>query len=338
MPLKIELQAADAGPGYATLTAGGWRSEAPPIEFSVQRNQDGRYLGEDGGWTTNQVWHGTDLALVAGAVSGEMGPWLVDPLVRDPTHTYLMELRSADLADKGVLRMRGQILSSEAAGNSVSGNLRAQHDKVPPLKRSPDLGKPEVPPASIDPDPAPAPVAPTPPARTQAPTQLPGGAGRGKLIALAAVALLVLAAAFWFLTKQDLETAPPVPPATAADSGAGTAVPCTAEALERTEDDLAFVQACVRSTPSTETVLAIIETAKQAGRCDVVQRLYAHQAQSGDARIALAYAKEYDPEGFKEGGCIKAADAETASYWYETVLAKDGSNEEAKKRLEQLRK
>lgn len=163
MPLKIELQAAEAGPGHATLTAGGWKSEAAPIEFSVQRNQDGRYLGEDGGWTTNQVWHGTDLALLAGAVSGEMGPWLVDPLVRDPTHTYLMELRSADYADKGVLRMRGQILSSEAAGNSVSGDLRAKHAKAPPPRQAPDLTKPEPPPVPIDADPVP--VAPMPPPR-----------------------------------------------------------------------------------------------------------------------------------------------------------------------------
>lgn len=82
--------------------------------------------------------------------------------------------------------------------------------------------------------------------------------------------------------------------------------------------------------------MAVIEAAKQAERCNIVQRLYAHKAQSGDTKIAFAYAREYDPESFKDGGCIKSADAETAAYWYEIVVANDPSNAAAKQRLEQL--
>jgi type IV secretory pathway VirB10-like protein len=120
--------------------------------------------------------------------------------------------------------------------------------------------------------------------------------------------------------------APPPPPAA-----------CSSEALAATKDDLSFIQACLRTTPDTEKVLAVIESAKTAKRCDVAHRLYAFKGQAGDVVIALAYAKEFDPKSFT-AGCVTAADKNTALYWYDLVLARDANHAEAKERAEALRK
>ena len=46
-------------------------------------------------------------------------------------------------------------------------------------------------------------------------------------------------------------------------------------------------------------MLGIIQAAREAGKCSIAQRLYANRAQAGDVPIALAYAQEYDPAGYK---------------------------------------
>ena len=81
----------------------------------------------------------------------------------------------------------------------------------------------------------------------------------------------------------------------------------------------------------------MIENAKKMNACGVAQRLYANKAQSGNAEIAFAYAKEYDSAFSKGEGCFKL-DKETALYWYETGLVADPNNTEAKKRIEELKK
>jgi hypothetical protein len=100
---------------------------------------------------------------------------------------------------------------------------------------------------------------------------------------------------------------------------------------------LSFIQACLKTTPDTAKVLAVIETAKTAKRCEIVQRLYAFKGQAGDMVIALAYAKEFDPKFFT-AGCVTAADKNTALYWYDLVLSRDANHAEAKERAEALRK
>ena len=47
--LRIELKAAQSGqPGHGELTVHGWQEGSDALELTVQRNQDGRYLGENG--------------------------------------------------------------------------------------------------------------------------------------------------------------------------------------------------------------------------------------------------------------------------------------------------
>jgi hypothetical protein len=252
----------------------------------------------------------------------------------------MFELRNPEHKDKGVLRMTGQILSSQAAGSSVRMETRTRHENSPPPRQ-----QPPSPPSTVR-ESTPSPAAdPQPEPRTEAKTEPRPEpvTPRSKLpliLGLIALLLALVGGAAWFLLPTGFTF--PGSGGTVADSGGAITDqkaegPCSAQAM-MTGSDLEFVQRCLKSAPATDQVLAVIEAAKQAKRCDIVQRLYAYKAQGGDARVALAYAREYDPKTFKAGGCVTRADAETASYWYEIVVANDATNAEAKQRLEQLGK
>jgi hypothetical protein len=83
-------------------------------------------------------------------------------------------------------------------------------------------------------------------------------------------------------------------------------------------------------------VLEVIAAAKLAKRCDLVQRLYAFKSQAGDIAVALAYAREFDPQ-FHQAGCIASPDKATAIYWYEHVLSSQADNADAKARVQALK-
>jgi hypothetical protein len=351
MPLRLELKASASGPGYGELTVIGWNQDADGLELSVQRNQDGRFLDEHGKWTTNPVWHDVSVLQPGGdKLSGEVGPWLVDPLMQNPQVAYMFELRNPEHRDKGVLRMSGQILSSQAAGSSVRRETHTRHENIPPPKTQTPSPPPPVheptpasepqPEPKREPMPEPQPEPQPEPMPEPPPVPVTPRSKRPLILGLLALLLALAGGAAWYLLPAGFTL--PGSGGTVADSGGAIADlkaegPCGAHAMT-TGSDLEFVQSCLKSAPTTDQVLAVIEAAKQANRCDIVQRLYAYKAQSGDARIAFAYAREYDPQTFKAGGCVTSADAETASYWYEIVVANDAANTEAKQRLEQLGK
>lgn len=112
---------------------------------------------------------------------------------------------------------------------------------------------------------------------------------------------------------------------------------CSAQSLD-TLSELEFVQTCVQEKLDSDKLLAIIQSAKEAKKCGVAQRLYANRAQGGDTKIALIYAGEYDPKYHQASECFKEADKDTAAYWYETVLQSEPENQTAKQRLEELAK
>lgn len=339
--LRIELTAVASGqPGHGELTVRGWPGGTDGLELSVLRNQDSLYLDAGGGWDSLPIWHAIDgLERRGELLVGSVGPWLVDPLVRDPKMVYRLQLRDAGQSDGGVLRIVGDILSSPAIGHPPP-------DEPPP--------RPVAAPPEPEPEPEPEPPLVEPPVEKPradrplvaerdeelraAPPPRPRKPVRWLPLTLGLVLLLgVGLAAYWYFALRPQEEPPmaaaPAPAATAD----GEANPCGEAALEGVGDDLAFIQACLRSNPSTTQVLGVIDAAKQSRRCGVVQRLYAHKAQAGDAAIAFAYAREYDPQTFKTGGCVESADAETAAYWYEIALANDPGNADAKKRLEALK-
>lgn len=327
-------------PGFATLVLTGWEPESIEIgaraEVCVQRNQDQRYLGEGRQWTASQTWHQVSLSdePTAESVMLSLEPVVVDPLVENPQMTYQIQIRIGSEQGVGVIRIRGGVLSSHAAGQTASPVAHVSQAAVEPLT-------PESAPLELAP--APEPVV----AIENKKSNLP-------LIAL--LILLLLVGVGWFASMQ-LKTEPVTvavvaeAPAAAPAAAPVVATPlapaapptpveppaCSAEAMAKVKDDLMYIQSCLKTNPDSVQVLAVIDAAKKSNRCDLAQRLYAFKGQSGDIPVALAYAKEFDPASFA-AGCFKAADKETAIYWYEVVVSKDANHAEAKSRLEALRK
>jgi hypothetical protein len=331
--IRPELKPAASGrPGVGILVVTNWERES--LEFGagadlcIQRNQDHRYLGEHGQWTATQTWHQVSLSEehIDTSVVLALDERLIDPLVENPQMTYQLQVRIGSEEAMGVLRIREGVLSSRAAGQSADPVTRiADAQRMAPPNPSVTLvAEPEAP--------APEPV--TASKQKQSRT--------GLWIAL--IAGLALVVAGYFAWKHFGSTTQPVvtpttpiaaittPPAAPAEPA-----PCSTEALAASKDDLLFIQSCLKTSPDSNQVLSVIATAKEAKRCDVVQRLYAFKGQSGDAKVALAYAREFDPATFV-AGCLNAADKETAIYWYELVLSKEPENTDVKTRLEALRK
>ncbi len=344
-------------------------------EVCVQRNQDSRFLGADKKWTATQTWHQVDAIESQNEfVALTLGPNVVDPLVQNPQMTYLLQARYGQELAQGVMRIREGVLSSHASG--LTGEAVSRIAKPPEVAMPAVATIPEAVPAAatssmsepvtqsknksssamliaaivvllliaayfgwrwyknqqqvvVAPPPAAVvttPSAPTPPAEPVA--EPPVAPPPPEPVAAPPVA-----------------SPPPPPPEPAPAPTIPMTLPppttsaaaCSSEALAATKNDLSFIQACLRTTPDTGKVLAVIESAKTAKRCDVAHRLYAFKGQAGDVVIALAYAKEFDPKFFT-AGCVTAADKNTALYWYDLVLARDANHAEAKERAEALRK
>jgi len=169
------------------------------------------------------------------------------------------------------------------------------------------------------------------------------GAPIGAIIAVVLLLLLGLLGYWWFF-MHTADKSFVTGNASASGNGVSgpaqkiTSVPaaCSSGTLTDTTDDLLFIRTCLDARPTTQQVLDVIANAKQSQRCELVQRLYAYKAQAGDVAIAMAYAGEYDPQSFS-GGCISAADAETAVYWYEIALEHEPQNPQARRRLQELK-
>jgi len=326
-------------PGFATLVLKGWESESIEIgaraEVCVQRNQDQRYLGEGRQWTASQTWHQVSLAdePAAESVMLSLEPVVLDPLVENPQMTYQIQIRIGTEHGVGVIRIKEGVLSSHAAGQTTSPVAHVAKVVVEPLETEP------------------APIALAPPPELLVETE---NKKSNKLPLIALLILLLLVGVGWLAWMQlksepattpnqvvaDAPIAAPVvvPPTVPAVTPVPVDPPaCSAEAMAKVKDDLMYIQSCLKTNPDSVQVLAVIDAAKKNNRCDLAQRLYAFKGQAGDIPVALAYAKEFDPASFASG-CFKAADKETAIYWYEVVISKDANHAEAKSRLEALRK
>ena len=342
----IKLQAVPGGqPGCGELVVSGWSHGAEACELCVQRNQDNYYLGENDDWGARQVWH------QLGALQGDgerflcnIDHRLVDPLVENQRmYQFRLTLRDAQSKkeEEAGLRIDSKLQPSTASGNSRFEEKKVDHTTKPAPKDEP---VPEPPMTASEQEPIQAPVlAPEPIVATPLPA-LPKKGSKMPLILIILLLVLALATAAWFLLRKpssdDVTVEPGPPPAAVEPSAAPAAAMavCSPETLADTKDDLSFIQTCLKSNPSSEQVLAIITAAKEARRCNVMQRLYAHKAQSGDAAVAYAYAREYDPAHYASGGCIETADGETAAYWYEIAVKHDPQNQDAQQRLKELSK
>ncbi len=321
--LRIELR--EDSPGYAQLSARKWKG-SHDVELAVQRNQDSHYFAGEDKWTPEPVWHKTtELNVVGDALQGRIGPWLVDGLIRQSGNVrFLLQVRDGQVEDSGPLSLIGNILASSAGGDSSrESDVRemtppVQVEEVPPvveITEDPVIDTPiEVSPIDDVPVMTETPildVAPTPAEQKKSKT--------GLFIALLILLLGIGAAVMYFLFGHQ-------------SSKTETTVVSECS-IANSSDELAFIQSCLKTKPNNQRLLDTIAEAKAANKCSIAQRLYAHQAQSGNVELAVAYAKEY-----ATGSPCFALDKENAIYWYETALSIDPNNEAAKKGLAGLRK
>jgi hypothetical protein len=289
------------GPGYAIIALEGASIEsAGDLSFSIARNQDGRFLALSGQWEPTETWHQSQEQQVGDAiVRCWVGTHVVDALLANPQMQYRILVRAGDATFQGIMRLSTDLFPSSA---------RLDTPAAATLKPSPELVTPAFESASeVVPEPAPP---ASPPSASKKSIVL--------LLVLGLVALALIGAGLWsFLNGADQSSADVLAPAPVVEPM--VAVPCSVDALTQTDDDIAYLQRCVQSTPSTEQVLAVIAAGKSARKCDLIQRLYAHVAQTGNSGVALAYAKEFDPLTFS-GGCFSAPEPATALYWYELYL------------------
>ncbi|MDR6914477.1 hypothetical protein J2X66_001341 [Pseudomonas sp. 3296] len=345
MPIRVDLLALEPNvPGQGRLTVKKWQGGEEQLEFSIQRNQDGFYLQDHKAWSNNPFWFKVSRFNVTASGDGleaQVGPDVVDPLLEGGANSqFQIELReqSHGHADKGVVRPGVGVLPSTAGGQTRStyggAELTAPSAPAPApeileIPELPELvlstAEPEVELESVPHEPDYAP--PPPPVKKS---------NKG-LIGLLVVVLLLLAAGggFWFYKRTPAPAAVAANPATA-PAGAD-AQACTVESMNSLPE-LTFVQTCIKAAPDSAKLLEIINQAKAGKHCGVAQRLYANRAQAGDALIANAYAREYDPKYLKASECFPTADNATAAYWYETILTQDPNNAEAKQRFEELQK
>ena len=312
------------GPGYAIIALEGSSIEsAGDLSFSIARNQDGRFLAMSGQWEPTETWHQAQEQQVEGTmVRCWVGTNVVDALLANPQMQYRILVKAAEQTFQGIMRLSTELFPSSArAAAPAAAVLAPTPEPVAPVVESP----------VIEPAPVPAP----PPKKSLALPLILG------LIALAVIG----AGLWWFLSGADQPSAevvaqPVVEPVVAAavteEVAPAVAAPCSVDALAETEDDIAYLQRCVQSTPSTEQVLAVIAAGKAAQKCDLIQRLYAHAAQSGNSTVALAYAKEFDPLTFT-GGCFSAPESATAVYWYSLYLQQKPDDEAIATRAKSLK-
>ncbi|CAI8789030.1 Sel1 repeat family protein [Pseudomonas sp. IT-P44] len=343
MPIRVDLLALEPNvPGRACLTVKKWQGGEEQLEFSIQRNQDGFYLQDQQAWSNNPFWFKVSRFTVAAsgeALEAQVGPEVVDPLLEGSANSqFQIELREQSLghADKGVVRPGVGLLPSTAGGQTRSTYGGA--DLTAPAAPAPAPEIPEIPelPELILPTAEPEiELESVPNEREYTPAPPPVKKSNKGLLGLALVLVLLLAAAagFWFYKR----TPAPAPTVAAAAPAGADAQACTLESMNSLPE-LTFVQTCIKAAPDSAKLLEIINEAKAGKHCGVAQRLYANRAQAGDALIANAYAREYDPKYLKASECFPVADNATAAYWYETILTQDPNNAEAKQRFEELQK
>lgn len=310
-------------------------------------NNEKNYLQPDGGWNSAPHWFTIDGGYPLTSGSGfRIGPMLLNPLLENASLVQIqVKLSSGDIYSTTLQLARDELFSSDARGQT--GDYSGSSVLTAPLSETVPTPEPVV-----QPKPTPLPPAPTPDAGKPKATS-----SRLPMIIVAILVLLIAAAALWWFFGRGAAVNTPAavekPAETEAPAASPTPVPAPAAepapepvtssaacspANITSQSELDFVQNCVQQKLDSSQLLAIIQAAKEARKCGIAQRLYANRAQGGDSQVALAYAGEYDPKYHQSSECFKDPDTDTAAYWYETALQSDPNNQEAKQRLEGLRK
>ncbi|WP_455818633.1 hypothetical protein [Pseudomonas cerasi] len=340
-----------AAPGTAQLMVRlrGEEGILPHLTFLLCNNEQD-YLQPDGKWGTAQHWFTVDGGYELTKGSGfRIGPTILDPLLANASQVQIqVKLASGEVRNTTLQLSRDELFSSGARGQT--GDYSSSSVLAAPEPVSLQVAKPVEEPV-VQP-----PAQPTPAAAVSA-TAKPKGKSPSSgipliaIIVAAVLALLLIAGGIWWFLGRDSTkpaaatlpqqeaTAAAASPAAGAETTAETAAASTCSVANlNSQKELDFVQSCVGQKLDSEALLTIIQAAKDAKKCGIAQRLYANRAQGGDSKIAIAYAREYDPEFHQPGECFKTADKDTAAYWYETALQAEPDNKQAKQRLEELEK
>ncbi|MDF7679328.1 hypothetical protein PT300_01290 [Enterobacteriaceae bacterium ESL0689] len=344
----IACQPAIPGTAQLMIRLRGDQSILPDLTFTLGNNEQ-NYLQPDGSWSTAQHWFKISGGYPLDKGTGfRIGAVVLDPLLANTSQVQIqVALPSGETRNTTVQLARDELLSSDAIGCTddygSSGELKVS-EPVVPVAAEPVLPPEPVPP--VEPmvtEPAPLIVeTPEPVAEAEPVVEQTAPRSRKPLILVFLLLLLLLlvgGALWWFWGHHPKESIAPVvnTPPPAAETEQPVVTECSSANLDKLSE-MEFVQLCVQQKMDSDKLLAIISEAKKAKKCGVAQRLYANRAQGGDSQVALAYAGEYDPKDHQPSDCFNAPDADTAAYWYETVLQFDPENQKAKQRLEELRK
>lgn len=339
-------------PGQAQMSIKNWSGEVSGLQFTVQRHQDLGYLnGVQHDWSNSEYWFQLNTVEQDGEfLLVNIGADLLDPLLADINANYRITMRNNDGVNlSGTVKIASSLLPSSALGSSqahqASGHLTspvAAPAAEPEAEFSLDLPAIEPEPEAVVAEEVPVAIA-EPVVSAPPPPAAGSGSSTSKIVLIIILVVLLLlalaGAAWWFLQKKDSATGP-VTAVEQSEAGASTPAVVAADvcslASMQEHDELTFIQNCLQESNDSQALLEVIGQAKANSYCGIAQRLYANRAQSGDAVIALAYAKEYDPEFFVANDCFKEANTETAVYWYETVLLNQPDNTQAAQRLEGL--
>lgn len=322
-------------PGMAKLMIKGWTGERASLQFTIQRNQDHYFLDNAGEWGAGMVSHAvTQLDQEGESHVLIFKANILDPLLKLTSASFRLTLSQSDgKKSAGTIMMPNNLLGSEAAGSTPTSAVVVESAKEP--VQSAPVQEPKIP--EIIPEPT-----HVPPPTNMNPPPTVARKSRGLLLSLLGLGLALMIAGsiasyfLFFVSKLgEPETPPAEPPAN--EMSASVSAACSLEAAKAAANEIDFVKSCIKSSPSTQDLIQVINEAKANNLCTVAQRIYAYKSQSGDKAVALAYAKEFDPASNIPGGCF-TSDAETALYWYESVLAGDPENSEAKARAVELKK
>ena len=328
----IACQPAEPGIAQLMVRLRGDTAILPELTFTLCNNKL-EYLQPEGGWSAAPHWFTVNGGYALTNGSGfRIGATLLDPLLATASQVQIqIKLAAGEMRNTTLQLVRDELLSSEARGEtgnySGSSMLATPETAIPPVAVSETV---------VGPEPA-APILHTEerPQQKSSPSRLPA-------IGATVLTLAVIAGALWWFLGRD--KAPDIIPDVQAQQetpAAAAETPthnnCSVASLSSL-NELDFVQSCVQDKLDSDKLLAIIQSAKEAKKCGVAQRLYANRAQGGDTKIALVYAGEYDPKYHQPSECFKEPDKDTAAYWYETVLQTEPDNQTAKQRLEELGK
>lgn len=318
MPLKLLLE--PAGPGRGLLHVEGPSEPAESVNLAIQRN-DGRFLGQDGHWQPTPYWH-PQFSAEPGAdgLRIELGPALMDGIIAMHGAPLMLSLRIDGREDRGVVRVRGSLIGSDAAAPEPSGvpGDRAHGTVGGELPADPTLTLD----AGLDEE-----IGDARTGAGKAPQQPTERAGSRWLAVLGAALVLLLAAgaALWYFDiPQRLLAGQEAEPVPAEQQTAGTEETDPPETEQQSAfatspesalTGLKFVVEYLAEGPSADAMLAEAESRSEAGDCDAALILYSRAAETEPA-LGLPVARLYDPPTYAEGGCIDAANEDSALEYY----------------------